>query len=398
MSLKDENKDLKEKTKEEIVATISKAVEENNAEAQVNGMIDLMNFVAKDAADRAVKARNEKDNDCAILTARGVKQLTSEETRYYKALAEHIKNEGSLSTVPDVMPTTSINRIYEDLEEEHEILSVIDFQNVTGIIETIIRTGDVESAWWGKLDDEVKKKLDNGFAKEKVNLKKLSAYLPIAKSYLDLGPAWLETFIRRMFVESLSMGLEDGIVDGTGKEEPIGMTRNLKGAVEEGVYPKKTAISIKNLKPETYGALLALLTKNGKRKVKEVILIVNPLDYFTKIFPAITVLNSLGAYVDKVLPFPTKIIQSSKLEANEALIGLGKQYFMGLGSERKIEKSDEYHFLEDERVYLGKLYGDGFPKDNDSFIRLDISDMEKLTVELLIEGTVTTESADTTEG
>ncbi len=51
---------------------------------------------------------------------------------------------------------------------------------------------------------------------------------------------------------------------------------------------------------------------------------------------------------------------------------------MGLGTGKggRIEYSDEYHFLEDERMYLTKLYGDGKPLDSSSFIRLDISNLK----------------------
>ena len=382
--LKEENIDLNEKSKEEIVNSINEAVKNGDAEKQVDGMVDLINYVARDAAQKVVKARSVADSDSAILTARGVKQLTSEERKYFNDLIKYMKDSQSLETIPNVMPETTINRIYEDLEAEHEILGAIDFQNVTGIIETIVRTGDVEAAWWGPLNDEIKKQLDNGFEKKPVNLYKLSAYLPVAKAYLDLGPEWLETFIRRMIVEALSMGLEKAIVTGNGKDCPIGMNRDLDGNVVAGVYPEKTAIAVTNLKPSTYGALLALLTNNGKRKIKEVILAVNPMDYFTKIYPAITILNSMGSYIDNVLPFPTKVIQCPDLEQGKAVFGVGKQYFMGLGSNQKIEKSDEYHFLEDERVYLGKMYGNGFPKDNVSFLNLDISEMQALTMEVVV--------------
>ncbi len=385
MSLKDENKDLKGKTKDEIVNTIKDAQEKGDVNAQVDGMIDLMTFVANDAAESVVRAQRIMQDDVAVMTSRGAEKLTSEETKYFKDLAQAFKDETSLTNTELVMPITTIDRVFEELEEEHELLSVIDFHNVTGIIETIIRTGDVEPAWWGKLTDEAKKKLESGFKKESVNLYKLTAYLPVAKAYLDLGPAWLETFVRRFLVEALSIGLENAIVAGEGKDSPIGMTRDLKGSVQEGVYPEKTPIKLKNLKPENYGALLALLTNNGKRKIKEALLVVNPQDYFTKIFPAITILSAMGVYNNNVLPFPTKIVQSTALKSGKAIIGLANRYYMGLGSSQKIEKSDEYHFVEDERVYLGKLYGNGFPKDNDSFIYLDISEMESATLEPVVD-------------
>jgi hypothetical protein len=90
--------------------------------------------------------------------------------------------------------------------------------------------------------------------------------------------------------------------------------------------------------------------------------------------PSVLYQNASGIYVTS-LPFPIEFIQSAEVEIGKAILGLGNRYFLGLGSTQKIEKSDEYHFLEDERVYLGKLYGTGKPKDNNSFIYLDITSL-----------------------
>ena len=50
---------------------------------------------------------------------------------------------------------------------------------------------------------------------------------------------------------------------------------------------------------------------------------------------------------------------------------------MGLGSSKngKIELSDDYKFLEDLRTYKIKLYGNGFPKDDNAFLYLDIENL-----------------------
>lgn len=378
------NKDL-EKTNEELQNQVKDAIESGDISKQAEAMSNLMEYTAQKAANDVKKAMQIAENDNAIMTARGVKLLTSKERKYYEDLATQIKNEGqALTNVELTMPITSIDRIFEDLEQQHPLLQAIDFQNVTGLIEIIVRTGDVSAAWWGKLTDDIKKELESGFDKKSVNLYKLSAFLPICKAYLDLGAVWLESFIRRFIVEALSLGLENAIATGTGKNEPIGMNRDLEGAVVEGVYPEKQLIKIKDLTPQTMGALIAPLTNNGKRAVTKVLMIVNPVDYLTKIFPETTILNAAGTYVNNVLPFPTEIIQLPSIEQGKAILGLPGKYFMGLGSEKKIEKSDEYKFIEDERVYLGKLYGNGFPKDNTSFEYLDISEMKKAT---LNEGT-----------
>jgi len=38
-----------------------------------------------------------------------------------------------------------------------------------------------------------------------------------------------------------------------------------------------------------------------------------------------------------------------------------------------VEFSDDYLFLDDKRVYKGKLFADGFAKDNNAFVLLDIT-------------------------
>lgn len=367
-------------TKDELMANVKSAVVSGDIDKQGEALTQLMQYVAQETTLEVTKTMRQNNNDDMIMTARGAKLLTSEEKAYFTALAKAMKVNQSITDVEKVMPITTIDRVFEDLEAQHPLLSEISFQNVTGMVEMIVRTGDVSAAWWGKLCDEVTKELESGFDKKSVNLYKLSAFLPICKAHLDLGPAWLESFIRRFIVEALSVGLESAIVSGTGKDQPIGMNRDLEGAVVSGVYPEKTAIKITDLKPATMGDLASRVSNNGKRVVTRLLMVVNPVDYLTKIFPATTVLAADGTYRNNVLPFPTTVVQSPAVDQGKAVIGIGKKYFMGLGSERKITTSDDYKFLEDERVYLGKMYGNGFPVDNKAFLNLDISELEPITL------------------
>ena len=49
-----------------------------------------------------------------------------------------------------------------------------------------------------------------------------------------------------------------------------------------------------------------------------------------------------------------------------------------IAKEGKIEYSDHYRFLEDERVYLIKGYANGMPLDNNAFLVLDISELQPI--------------------
>ena len=57
---------------------------------------------------------------------------------------------------------------------------------------------------------------------------------------------------------------------------------------------------------------------------------------------------------------------------------LPNEYFMGMGGSKNgvIEYSDEYKFLEDQRVFKVKQYGAGRAFDNTSALYLDISGLK----------------------
>jgi hypothetical protein len=101
----------------------------------------------------------------------------------------------------------------------------------------------------------------------------------------------------------------------------------------------------------------------------------------SKVMPATTILTPQGTYVSDVLPFPTKVIQSVGMPEGHAVVGLGKRYFLGLGTSKDglIDFSDHAQFLEDNRVYTTHLYGNGMPMDNAAFEYLDISKLEALS-------------------
>lgn len=368
------NLDLNNKVNAETKEKIKNALETGNTEDLSSAIVTMAADIENNIMKEAKAAINENLNDNAVLNKRGLNLLTSEETKYYN----EVISKGGFNGIEELMPKTVIDRVFEDLEKEHPLLSKIDFINTTGITEWITRTNDVEAAWWGPLADEIKKKLDNGFKKEDTKLFKLSAYIPVTKSMLDLGPQWLDRFVRAMLGESMAIALELAIVAGTGKDQPIGIIKDLSGAVVDNVYPDKKAKKLTDFKPATLGKeIMAPLTKDGTRNVNGLIMVVNPMDYWSKIFGLTTFLTQNGTYVYGVMPIPVDIVQSVAIPVGKMAVGRAKDYFMGIGSSQKIEYSDQYHFLEDERVYLAKQYGNGKPKDNDSFLVFDITGLDE---------------------
>lgn len=366
------NPDVAAKEELEIQNRMKEAIENGNSEEFVQAQVALAQSIEARILQEAIQARNDDINDTAVMVQRGLNPLTVEEKAFYN----EVIGAGGFAGVETLVPSTVFDRVFEDLRVNRPLLAEIDFVNTTATTEWITRNSDTEGAWWGALTSAIQKKLEATFKKEKTELFKLSAYVPVAKAMLDLGPAWLDKFVREILFESLAIALELAIVKGTGKEQPIGMIKDLKGNVVEGVYPDKAATALNDLKPKTLGtSIMAPLTKDGTKTVTSVLIVVNPLDYWEKIFAQTTFLTADKTYVYGVLPIPAKIVQSVAVTKGTMIAGRAKDYFMGVGSTQKIEHSDHYKFLEDERTYIAKQYANGHPIDNDSFLVFDISTM-----------------------
>lgn len=348
------------------------------------------------------QARNTRDED--ILKARGNRQLTSEETKFYNDLAQLVRGEFMQGVADVPMPYTIIERVFEDLTVNHPLLQCVEFVTAPARADLVYNADGVKLATWGKIDAAITKELETGFKTISLTAGKLSAFMPVSLGIIDLGPVWLDNYVRTVLSEAIAEGLEDGIVNGNGIDKPIGMISNLDGSFSGSTgWPAKTANSVTALDPATYATILAQLSTHPvgdedygtarSRTVNEVLLIVNPATYLSKVYPAVTIMNANGTYVQS-FPFPTRVIQSNAVPANKAIFGVDQKYFFGLCSDQggKLDFSDHAKFLDDQRVYKIKLYGNGTPKDNNAFYYADITNLKATypTVNAVASGTVTT--------
>ena len=377
------NNDIR--SREEIRASLQQAVRDNNTEAFASAFDEMQQRMELDIREdySAMIDQMRQEFDTAVLTNRGVRQLTSEERKYYQKLGEAMKAKNpkqALENLDVAMPKTVIDSVFEDLRTNHPLLSLIDFIPTNGAVELLMNTNGYQEAAWGELCDEIVKELTSGFKVVNTNLLKLSAFLPVCKAMLELGPEWLDRYIREILYEALANGMEAGIIAGDGNEKPIGMTRNVGAGVSVvgGVYPEKEAVAIDQLTPAKFGALvgqLAVSEGGVARPVNNLILVVNPVDYWSKVMPATTLQAPDGTYRNNVLPYPATIVQSPSVPEGKAVLGMAKRYFAAVGTakEGRIDFSDHAKFLEDKRVYIIKAYANGRPKDNNSFMVLNIS-------------------------
>ena len=339
------NLDKKTKQKADIISGLTDAINKNETE-NIRASIDALGaFISEElkAEYNGVVAASDR----AILASRGNRVLTSKEIAFWGNVINVGKNyQNAVTKLPDAIEPTFIDAVMDDIKSNFPLINAVYSMNTSTLTKIVINKQGIQQAAWGQINSAIVQELSGAIDTISADMYKLSAWMSIPADMLDLGPSWVERYCRTLLTESLAYGLEKGIVDGTGKDQPIGMMRDIDNA-SAGTYQEKTTVKLDAITPVTIGAIIKDLAKTPagrQRPVTDVVFIVNPVDYFSKVFPATTIMAPDGTYRNNVMPYPMQVIQSIAVPENKAVIGLAKKYFLGVGTAKtgSITYSDEY--------------------------------------------------------
>ena len=254
----------------DIRAAFADALGTDAQDASVQSMVDIAERirqeVTRDAMEAAEICAVKGIFDATALAARGVRQLTGPEREYYNAIISGNQSGSAFAGAEQIPPPTIINRVFEDLKLNHDLLKQINFRHTTATTEWLERAEDVTSAFWGDLTDPISELPASGFTRIQMGQNKLHCYMPIHKSMLEpsIGPEWLDRYIREFLTESIAIALEASIVNGSSQQQPLGMIRDTK----DQNHPMKQSAPLADLKPATLGQhVMEPLSRNGRRAV-----------------------------------------------------------------------------------------------------------------------------------
>lgn len=323
----------------------------------------------------ANEARNEV-HDAQILSARGQNVLTSEERKFFNAVVL----EGGFKE-DTILPITTQERVFEDLVTEHPLLTVIGLQDL-GAITRFIYSDPTKTYAWGALFGEIKGQVNAAFREEQIGQLKLTAFAAIPKDMLELGPEYVERYVRELLVESYSVGLEYGLVNGRGpaQNEPIGLMKNVDSST--GAVTDKTPSGTLTFAPSEFGEVVsgelhdvikALSTdeKGKARKVlNKVVMLVNPIDAIS-VQARNTIQTSNGQWVT-ALPYNIQVVESEEIPEKKALFFVKGAYLAAIAGGYKLNKFDQTLAIEDAMLYTIKQFANGKPKDNKTALLYDL--------------------------
>ncbi|MFW3535253.1 phage major capsid protein [Staphylococcus caprae] len=360
--------------RQELINSIKNGESEETQAKLYEGMLnELFEESKKQAAQEAEKVASLTTND---------KQLNAADRKFYNEIN---KNVGYKEET--LIPEETIDRIFENLTTEHPLLSEIGLKNA-GLRLKFLKSETSGTAVWGQIFGEIKGQLDAAFSDETAIQNKLTAFVVLPKDLEDFGPAWIERFVRLQIEEAFAVALEAAFLADTGKEQPIGLNRQVQDGVSVtgGVYPVKEAFSTLTFKdPDTTVAELTQVFKYHSTDEKgksvavkgNVNLVVNPSDAFD-IQAQYTHLNAQGVYVT-ALPFNLNVIESVAQEAGQVLTFVKGRYDAYLGGGINVKKFDQTLALEDLDLYTAKQFAYGKAKDNKAAAvhKLDLANAPK---------------------
>lgn len=355
---------------------------------------------------RADFVEYSKHRDDAALAQRGYRTLTAEEMGWYKDVAQALKGAKTKQSFidilgsddkNDIMPETIIDDVLRYLKEERPLLSKVKFAPAGYSTKWIINDNSVQRGAWGEIDEAITKEIKGSLKVLHLEQAKYTAFCIIPLDILDMGPQFIDAFVRATLAEALGLGLEEAIVSGTGVNMPVGVMKNPNGAFDQSTgYPDKDAVKVTSFEPASYGALVAnvAVTENGKQRAFDhVDILCSMTDYLTKIMPATTILSDGRGYVNNLFPFPTEVTPCNSVPEGKAVLGILEDYTLAVGGTRNgnIEFDDSFKFLDDARTFRLVQHGAGRAYDDTSFIVLDISDLDPAYV--TVKNVTATEAA-----
>ena len=354
--------------------------QEEATSEQVNAALEAyVTAIAEDAGKQVRAEYDELKNvtDNRVLEARGITTLTAEETKFYN---EAVKTGGFDSEV--VWPETILERVFENLQKDHPILSIINFTPTVGRVK-VIRARRTGVAVFGPLHKDLEGQLDSKFGASEFVQLALTAFFLVSNDTLDLGPRWIDRFINLSLTEAVHDIWAEKIIAGTGNDEPIGLLKDLDGAVTAGVYPDKaTAGTLTFGKDKIVTEVASVMKKLSKFTYKvdktdvgevkyrsvagKVFLIVNPVNYWD-IVSRITFANLNNIY-GSAMPFidVKNIIESVDVPENKLIAFVEGEYDATQSRAEKVSVYKETFAMKRATLYAVDMLGNGYPTNNEA--------------------------------
>lgn len=315
------------------------------------------------AQQAEIQNRTHDEMQALMNASKRVNNFSNKEMKFYNA------ETLSTTNVEKTLPVESIERIFDDLITNHELLRELGVQNAMLRIK-VVTVDPTNVSNWGKVTEAIKGKILSQFDEKDINQAKLTAYAVIPKDILEYGPTFVYQYISKQLEETLAAALEKGFVVGTGNHEsdhpqPIGLAQ--QKATPQTQKTDTGTLTFKDSKTtiNELGAVMAKLSLNEdgteRTNIDKVLMIVNTAELW-KVKALFTIQNASGEYITNV-PFGIKLIPSAAAPKGKAIFAVPNYYDAFVGGGLDVRTYDQTLAMEDALLMTGKMFAYGEPRD-----------------------------------
>ena len=335
---------------------------------------EYLNVLQTEVTKSVATQVNDEMLDRSVLQQRGQNVLTSEEMKFFNAVVED-----SGFAEDSILPIATQERVFEELVQAHPLLDALDLQDL-GAVTRYIYADPTKAYAWGPLFGGISGQVSAAFREEQIGQMKLTAFAAIPNDMLELGPVWVERYVRTLLVESYSIGLEYGFVNGTGANQPIGLMKDVNPDTQ--AVTDKASSGTLTFAPSEYGEVVAgelfgvidALSTNAKGVQRDVlnrvVMVVNPVNALG-VQARNTIQTANGQWVT-ALPYNIQVVPSVEVPADKAIFFVRREYIAILSGGYRLKKFDQTLALEDASLYTIKQFANGKPKDNKAALVYDL--------------------------
>ncbi|MFD6510980.1 phage major capsid protein [Bacillus sp. NPDC060175] len=374
MTIKFNKSEAFSKAKAKLTDALTNA--ESTEKEQSTAFENFFDAMQTDVVNTVRNQVNDEMLDRSILQQRGQNVLTAAETKFFNAVVQ----EGGFKD-GSILPVTTQERVFEDLVKEHPLLDALGLQDL-GAVTKFIYSDATKAYAWGELFGEIKGQVNAAFRSEQIGQLKLTAFAAIPNDMLDLGPEWVERYVRTLLVETYSVGLEFGFVNGGGSvaHQPVGLMKDVNPTT--GAVTDKKSSGTLTFAPSQFGEVVAgelyevvkALSTDAKGKSRKVlnkiVMAVNPVDAIG-VQARNTIQTATGQWV-MALPYNIQTVESEEVPVGKALFFVKDQYLAAIAGGYKLKKFDQTLAIEDATLYTIKQFANGKPKDNKAALVYDL--------------------------
>lgn len=266
------------------------------------------------------------------------------------------------SSVGAAVPTTTLNRIEENLRQTSALYNLVDVLNIPGYL-SIPKEDTVNDASWvaeGSASTDSNDKLDAvDFAAYKL-IRTISITAEVSKMSISA----FETWIVKKLTERMAIAIENAILNGSGTGQPKGILKEsikkIQSAVANVISYKDICNIMANLKAGY---------KRGSAFVVNTQTLWNDLATITVGDTLVFVPDPTGEYAGRIFGKP--VIEDEYIPEGKILYGLFNKYSLNWNEPVNVTSDDSAEFRSGNRVYRGMALVDGKTVNTEAFVLME---------------------------